>query len=213
MIIVIEIFLLKEDYMKNSFEKAFTFSILTAAVVLQVNAAEANTKPAKVALDEVTVTATKTPIKVEEVPANVGITISDDIRAKASATDAYKAIKHMAGVEPMGGGMSDSLYIRGKTPSVLSNGRDMNFFSGIASDPSISMNSIERIEVLKGPQAAIHGAKATSGVVNIIRKKGDVDNPFIETGVFAGTGKQFGANLSLGGGTNFNGGGFAHLLS
>ncbi|WP_172202169.1 TonB-dependent siderophore receptor, partial [Campylobacter sp. RM16188] len=193
--------------MNNSFEKAFAFSILTAAAVLQVNAAEADTKPVKVVLDKVTVTATKTPIKVEEVPANVSITTSDDIKAKASATDAFKAIKHMAGIEPVSGGMSETLLIRGKVPSMLSNGKDMNFFSGGSQTPLVSMNSIERIEVLKGPQAAIHGAKATSGVVNIIRKKGDVDNPFIETGVFAGAGKQFGANLSLGGGTNFNSGG------
>lgn len=192
--------------MENLFEKAFAFSIITAALVLQANAAETDAKPATVVLDQVTVTATKIPIKVEEVPANVSITTSDDIRAKASATDAYKAIKHMAGVESVGGGMSETMYIRGKTPSVLSNGRDMNFFSGMTNDPSVSMSSIERIEVLKGPQAAIHGAKAVSGVVNIIRKKGDVDNPFIETGIFAGTDKQFGTNLSLGGGNNFNSG-------
>lgn len=202
------------------FEKVFIFSLVACAVlstsILMANSSEslqssaknsdllASSQPKSISLDTITVTATKTPIKVEEVPANVAITTSDDIKARAAATDAYKAISHMAGVEPVSGGMSEALIIRGKTPSVLSNGRDMNFFSGITNAPAISMSSIDRIEVLKGPQAAIHGAKAVSGVVNVIRKKGDVNHPFIETGVFGGSGKELGVNLSFGGGVYLN---------
>lgn len=86
-------------------------------------------------LSDIVVTATKNPIKIAQVPANVAIATSEDIKAKAAATDVYKAIAHIAGVEPLGGGMSEAMYIRGKTPSVLSNGRDMNFFSGIMHNP------------------------------------------------------------------------------
>lgn len=72
-------------------------------------------------------------------------------------------------------------------------------------NPDISINSLERIEVIKGPQTAIHGAKEVSGVVNIIRKKGNAINPFMQTTIFAGASKQFGVNLSLSEGANFNG--------
>lgn len=187
--------------MRNLLERALAFSILSAVLIAPVGAAERQEGETPLAaLNKVTVTATKTPIKIEEVPASVSITTSEDIQARATSTDAYKAIGHMAGVEPVGGNLSDVIYIRGKVPSILSHGRDMNFFSGILQDSSVSMSSIERIEVLKGPQAAIHGAKATSGVVNIIRKKGDINHPFIEMGVYAGTGKDRGTNLTLGGG-------------
>lgn len=201
--------------MRNLLERALAFSILSAVLIAPVGAAERQEGETPLAaLNKVTVTATKTPIKVEEVPASVSIATSEDIQARAASTDAYKAIGHMAGVDPVGGNLSGVVYIRGKAPSILSHGRDMNFFSGILQDPSVSMNSIERIEVLKGPQAAIHGAKATSGVVNIIRKKGDINHPFIETGVYAGTGKDRGANLTLGGGVRLeNGAGGGELLA
>lgn len=40
----------------------------------------------------------------------------------------------------------------------------------------VSMASVDKIEVIKGPGASVYGADATGGVINIITKKGTVKN-------------------------------------
>lgn len=184
--------------MKSLFEKAFAFSILTASLVLQVDAAE--TKPSRVALDEVTVTATKTPIKVEEVPASVDVITSDDISTKAGVNNVFDALKSTPGFtspsNTFGLGVFD---IRGYAPSFLMNGRDSKHFAmDHTFDPNlVDMQAVERIEVLKGPQSTMHGGRAISGVVNVIMKKGDKNHPFLS--VKSG----FGSDKSLLGGGDF----------
>jgi outer membrane receptor protein involved in Fe transport len=157
-----------------------------------------------VAMEEMVVTATKTPINVREVPASVSVVTSEDIKLKARTDNYYDAIRHVPGVYAAKAGFGDALYIRGKAPSMLVNGRDMNPFvtttSVMVSSMNIGMGSIERIEVIKGPQAAIHGSKAVSGVVNVILKKGDKDNPYVETRGFYGEGDEISGGLSLSGG-------------
>lgn len=154
----------------------------------------------RIKLDEIVVTATKTSVKSSEVPASVDIISFEDIDLLPNTTNAFKAISNLAGVEVSSGGMANSITIRGNEPSLLINGRDMNFFSSSSYSPKVGMNSIESIEVIKGPQAAIHGSKAVSGVVNIIRKKGDINNPHIELEQSLSTSGETISNLSWGGG-------------
>ncbi|MDO5046604.1 TonB-dependent receptor plug domain-containing protein [Campylobacter sp.] len=166
--------------MRNPFEKALAFSILAAAVILQADAAEI--KSNRVALDEVTVTATKTPIKVEEVPASVDIITSEDIGTKAGISNVFDALKSTPGFtsqsNTFGLGILD---IRGYAPSFLINGMDSKHFAmDHTFDPNlVDMQAVERIEVLKGPQSTMHGGRAISGVVNVIMKKGDKNHPFL----------------------------------
>src|SRR5437773_10429406 len=53
---------------------------------------------------------------------------------------------------------------------------------GSAELSEISLDAIERIEVIRGPQSTLYGADAIGGVVNIITKKG--------TGPFSATAEQ-----------------------
>jgi outer membrane receptor protein involved in Fe transport len=157
-----------------------------------------------VEMEQMVVTATKTPIKVQEVPASVNVVTWEDMKLKARTDNYYDAIRHVPGVYVTKGGFADGLYIRGKAPSMLVNGRDMNPFttatSMMVSSMNIGMGSVERIEVIKGPQAAIHGTKAVSGVVNVILKKGDKDHPYVESRGFYGEGDEVSGGLSLSGG-------------
>ena len=111
---------------------------------------------------------------------------------------------NVPGVAVNKGGFFDTVLMRGKEPSILINGRDMNPFitntSMITGSMNVGMGAVERIEVIKGPQAAIHGPKAVSGAVNVIHKRGDKDNPFAELRGFYGTGDELSGGLSLGGG-------------
>lgn len=184
--------------MRNQFEKALAFSVLSAALVLQANATETKqTKSAKVALDEVTITATKTPINVAEVPASVDIITAEDIGAKAGINNVFDALKSTPGFtspsNTFGLGVFD---IRGYQPSFLINGRDSRHFAmDHTFDPNlVDMQAVERIEVLKGPQSTMHGGRAISGVVNVIMKKGDKNHPFLSIN------SGFGSDKSLMGG-------------
>lgn len=155
-------------------------------------------------LDNIVVTATKTEMKTHEVPAAVNVVTDEDIKLTPGADNYYDAIRNVPGVAVRKEGFQDTVLIRGKESSILINGRDMNPFitntSLITGSMNVGMGAVERIEVIKGPQAAIHGSKAVSGVVNVIHKRGDKDNPFAELHGFYGTGDELSGGLNLGGG-------------
>jgi iron complex outermembrane receptor protein len=157
-----------------------------------------------VEMEQMTVTATKTPINVREVPASVRVVTSEDIKLRARTDNYYDALRSVPGVFVKKAGFQDDIYLRGKFPSIMVNGRDMNTFltsgSLITSSMNVGTGAIERIEVLKGPQGAIYGSKAVSGVVNVILKKGDKDNPYVEMRGFYGEGDELSGGLSLSGG-------------
>ncbi len=156
--------------------------------------------------EQVVITATKTAIKTKDVPAAVDVVSDEDIKLMPGADSYYEAIKNVAGVNILKDGHNSLIRLRGMEPSMLHDGRDMNPFvtnsSMITNSMNMGMGSVERIEVIKGPQAAIHGSKAVSGVVNVIRKKGDKDNPFAELRGFFGSGDETNGGVSLSGGFN-----------
>lgn len=161
--------------MQISHKKVLFCSVIASCLVIPSFA----DNKTNVKLDEIVVTATKTPIKVEEVPAAVDVITSDDIALKANTSNVFETLSAVPGVEVERGNMNDHIRIRGQEPSLLVNGRDMNFFTSLVTGSQVGISSIERVEIIKGPQAAIYGSKATSGVINIIRKKGDKDHPFV----------------------------------
>ena len=157
-----------------------------------------------VAIEEMVVTATKTPINVREVPAAVNVVTAEEIKLRAGTDNFYDAIGNVPGVFVVGVGSmgAPDIKIRGKRPAIMVNGRDMNPFMStfLYNSMNTGMGAVERIEVLKGPQGAIYGSKAVSGVVNVILKKGDKDHPYVETRGFYGEGDEISAGLSLRGG-------------
>lgn len=89
---------------------------------------------------------------------------------------------------------SDRINLRGLGTNktvVLLNGRRL--YGSDSSGPDVSripLSAVDRIEVLAGAAAAIYGANAIGGAVNIITKKGYVGG---EAAVYAGTSTQGGA--------------------
>ena len=151
-----------------------SFALQSFAAEVQGNPA-GKTQEKTVKLDDVVVSATKTEMKTQEVPAAVNVVTDDDIKLTPGADNYYDAIRNVPGVAVNKGGFFDTVLMRGKEPSILINGRDMNPFitntSMITGSMNVGMGAVERIEVIKGPQAAIHGSKAVSGAVNVIHKR------------------------------------------
>jgi iron complex outermembrane receptor protein len=127
--------------------------------------------------EPVTTSATGSPQRATEAPVDMTIISASDIK-RSGAGDLPTILSRVAGVDVLNfaAGQSD-VGIRGynqaRSPRllVLINGRQVYLdhfgYTDWASLP-ISLNEIRQIEVVRGPNSAIFGFNAVSGVVNII---------------------------------------------
>ena len=146
-------------------------------------------------MEEVVVTATKIPEKRKDIPNAMIIKNEKDIQASGA-----KSIGELLANEPgidwrsygNYAGAAQEIQIRGMRGNgtqVLVNGVNVNSPSlGLADVGKIPLNSIERIEVIKGSGSLLYGSGAMGGVVNIITKRPDRDKMDLTVG--AGYGSQ-----------------------
>ena len=138
-----------------------------------------STAVADMQMNEVIVTATKTEQKPEDVTQSVTVITADDIK-KSGATNVGDILSTTPGATvtnygPLGA--LQSIELRGSSYQqvlVLLNGMRLNSGSAGGFDLSelpVSLDSIERIEIVRGPASALYGSDAMGGVINIITKK------------------------------------------
>lgn len=129
-------------------------------------------------LDGMVVTATMTKKTVEQAPAFSTVVTAEEI-AETPANSLADVLKDFVGVNNQSGSNGqDDIQIRGldgKYTLLLVNGKRVSSSGALwrGSDfdyNSIPLNSIERVEVIRGPMAALYGSDAIGGVVNIITK-------------------------------------------
>ena len=150
-------------------------SMLTMTNFIQNAAAES-----KVELDKKVVTATRTEVSLMDAPGAVTVITAEDIK-DIPANDILDIIRETAGVSLIGRGVGgrNVISIRGLNSwhsLILIDGKRL-----AASDPVfghsdfeqnwVSIESIERIEVVRGPLSALYGSEAIGGVINIITRK------------------------------------------
>ncbi len=129
-------------------------------------------------LDEVTVTATRLPELVLDVPQSVSIVTDASIVERESRTTP-EALQEEVGIlvqeTNLGGG---SPFIRGQTGNrilVLIDGIRLNN-STFRFGPNQYLNTVdsqrvERLEVVRGPSSVLYGSDALGGVINVITKR------------------------------------------
>ncbi|MBY0483605.1 MAG: TonB-dependent receptor [Nitrosomonas sp.] len=125
-------------------------------------------------------TASRRSQKLSEVPSAIFVITQDDIR-RSGATSIPEALRMAPGVEVARIGTDKwAVSIRGFNSrfsnklQVMIDGRSIYnpLFSGVQWElEDTLMEDIERIEVIRGPNAAVWGANAVNGVINIITKK------------------------------------------
>lgn len=148
------------------------------AVAWLIPACGAFAEPAATSpLGDVTITATRTPVAVNDALARTIVIDRQEIE-DSGATDVAGVLRQYAGLEVtrLGGpGQPASLFIRGGNSNytvVLIDGIRVNDgTSGLAPLADISPEMIDHIEVVEGPRATLYGADAIGGVVNIITRK------------------------------------------
>lgn len=130
-------------------------------------------------LDTIVVTATKVEQSIEDVPASVTVITAEDI-AKMNVQTLDQALRMAVGVfDSRGKGLTattTAITLRGFTGQqrtlVLLDGQPLNqAYSGSVSWSAIPLESVERVEIVKGSNSALYGGSAMGGVINIITKK------------------------------------------
>lgn len=133
----------------------------------------------KDALEPLVITATRTPVPLSQVLADVTVISREDIERQASGT-LVDLLSHVAGFQVArngGPGADGNVYLRGgeaRHIAVLVDGVrvDTQNVSGGASWQMLNLSHIDRIEIVRGPVSALYGSDAMSGVVQIFTKKG-----------------------------------------
>ena len=159
--------------------KAALFAL--ALVLLPLSALAADRAPANatVVLDEVVVSATRTEKKVDDAPSHVTVVTGQEMERRV-VTTVDTALKNEAGVNvKRRKGIADSIadvQMRGLSGAertlILLDGLPLNDgYSNNVPWNQISTETVERIEVIRGPGSALYGGHAMGGVVNIITKE------------------------------------------
>jgi len=127
-------------------------------------------------LEETIVTATRTPVPVDSIGSPVIVITRSDIE-RSLASDVSELLQQHAGLEIVrtgGPGQQTSLFTRGTESNhtvVLLDGVRINPGTiGGAALQNITPESLERIEVVKGPRSALYGTDAIGGVVQLFTR-------------------------------------------
>lgn len=162
-------------------------------------------------LNTTVITATRTQLDKNDVPAKTDIITKEQIanHPATSFDDLLRTLPNV--VVNRSWGMfskNSSVTMRGMDASartlVLLNGSPLNKTAGgtVVWD-MINPESVERIEVIKGPGSAIYGNNAMGGVINIITKTPPSEKIKGSISGFTGSYGIWGSNLSLGQRKNF----------
>lgn len=161
--------------------------ILGLLILSSPSTSRAETQPGVTKLDEIVITATKTPHTLKDVPVETVVVTAAEIE-RTNAQNAMDVLKDIPGISvanhddvfgtytwraTLQGLPFDSGYglvlIDGQRAMGCGQSGGMGEY-GIGLN-QIPVSMIERIEVVKGPGSALYGSDAMTGVINIITKK------------------------------------------
>lgn len=180
---------------------------LTAALAA---AGSAQAAEEAVTLKEVVVTATKTEKTLADVPADVTVVTQEEMKRK-NYTNVSEALESLPGVMSYSGTgiapgppASPVVNLRGfhgaMRTMIMVNGQPISPFMYAASLvhwSAVPADSIERIEVVRGPFSALYGGDAVGGIVNIITKTPEAFEGTVRSGY--GSNNTFKEHASIGG--------------
>ncbi|MDQ0590816.1 vitamin B12 transporter [Variovorax paradoxus] len=139
----------------------------------------AHAQQAAPALGETVVTANRTPQPLSDLVGDVSVVDRQTIE-RSGAVGVADVLARLPGIEITrngGVGNTTSLYIRGAetrfTAVYIDGVRVDSQSTGGAGWESIPLSQIDRIEVLRGPAAAVYGSDAVGGVIQLFTRRGE----------------------------------------
>ena len=154
-------------------------------------------------MEPVVVTATTIETPISKIGSSTTVITKEDIE-RQGATEVLEVLRNVPGVNTIQGGSTGgftSLFMRGGESNftlVMIDGVKINDDGGAFNFAQLTTDNVARIEVIRGPQSALYGADAMTGVVNIITKKGE-GPPTLTASSEVGTNGTFRHKVSLSG--------------
>lgn len=117
------------------------------------------------------ITATKTDTPLIETPQSISI-VSSDLFTDRGARNFQETLRYSAGVTAEAFGLdsrSDGSLVRGLNPVEYLDG--MRRIFNYALLPRIAVETLDRVEVLRGPSSVLYGQGANGGILNMVSKR------------------------------------------
>jgi vitamin B12 transporter len=163
--------------------------ILTAAIALSLPACALAQSSTADELDEVVVTGTRTALTVDQSLSAVEVIDRAQIE-RSQAHSLPQLLRGRAGINLVnqgGLGKLTTLFLRGtesdQTLFLVDGVRIGSSTSGLAALQDIPLDSIDRIEIVRGPRSSLYGSEAIGGVIQIFtRRAGTGTTPHLRVG-------------------------------
>ena len=154
-------------------KKIIVAGLLFAAFATAV---DAQTPLDPVAVDSLVVTATRIAIPRSKVTSSVSVIDAAEMQRRGIRTvaEALRLVSGAAVVQSGSYGASTSLFLRGGESDyvqVLIDGVQVNSPGEQFNFANLALESIERIEIVKGPASVLYGSDAVTGVVQLFTKQ------------------------------------------
>ncbi|MBN1185544.1 MAG: TonB-dependent receptor [Bacteroidales bacterium] len=152
------------------------------------------------------ITASRTSKNLSDLPVTIHIITHEEIILKqyTSLTDILKMMPGIRVSQPGSGESGDYFEVRALTGNfytkILLNGVPIkpSVVKGMPIGAQLPVRQAERIEIIYGPAAAIYGADAIAGVINIITKESD-QGTFVRADISLGENEYNSFNFTIGG--------------
>ena len=153
--------------------------------------------------DEIIVTANRTEQSIDTILAPVTL-IDRDLIEQSQASSIYDLLRKEAGVQLIrNGGRASitSLFLRGTNDDhtlILIDGvRAGSATAGTTALETLSLDQVERIEIVKGPRSALYGSDAIGGVIQIFTRSASQDQTVLALGFGHNNTRKAGLSSSL----------------
>ena len=151
--------------------------VTTAALVFGTHPATVRAQQDALSLDGLVVTASPTPRSAESVASHVTILEGDALRAGGFATlgEALREVPGLDVVRNGSFGAVTSVFLRGGESDhvlVLVDGVQVNQAGGGFDFATLTIDNVERIEIVRGAASALYGSDAMAGVIHVVTRIG-----------------------------------------
>lgn len=172
--------------------RLFRLSLTALGAALSFDTSAIDSDPEE--LDTVVVTATRTETPSRQVGSSVTVLTAEDIKERGiySVDQILRIVPGLDVAQTGGPGRETSVFLRGANSGqtlVLIDWTEMNDPSSTNAGfdfANLTVDNIERIEILRGAASSVYGSEAIGGVINIVTKKG-TGEPRLKTSVDGGS--------------------------